>query len=273
VKPPPYLISQQGVPSVPSANDLEEALLWDYSFTFAPEGNHSLEVTFNEEQSVAYELDLENVDGNAQIRVTAASGALPLVLLPDMKLVETNDLYRYEKADGTPLTFEEAETIGWRTMVFQRLDVLDVQSARPTIAGQSFQELLIPFLENSTTLPIGGTPGTIAEHLTWLFDTLLGNSPFATQPASIECRYGYELGGMPIEAPVVLVTRQDFAIGFDEELIEQIAGAIAQWLEAVQPPTTNARLIFGLTFWCAIPRTNAPLLRLPNVSLPMSDVK
>lgn len=270
---PPYFLSQQGRPSISSTDDLEEALLWDYSFTFAPEGNHSVEVTFNEEHSVEYEIDLEDVDGLAQIRVTAASGVLPLLLLPDMKLEVTDDLYRYTAADGSPLTFEEAKTIRYQTMVFERLDVLDVQCVRPSIADRTFDELLIPFLENSTPLPVGGTPGTVAEHLTWLFDTLLGNSPFARQPASVECRYGYELGGMPIEAPVVLVTRQDFAIGFDEELIAQIAGAIGQWLEAVQPPTTNARLIFGLTFWSAIPRSEAPLLRLPNVILPMSDVK
>jgi hypothetical protein len=62
------------------------------------------------------------------------------------------------------------------------------------------------------------------------------------------------------------------AIGFDEELLDQIAAGLRQWLDAVQPPATDARLIFALTLWNALPRMDALLLRLTRVSLPMTSV-
>jgi hypothetical protein len=71
---------------------------------------------------------------------------------------------------------------------------------------------------------------------------------------------------------VLLVARQDVPIGFDEEFIAQMTTAIDQWFEAVQPPSTDARLIFAVTLWSAVPHIDATLLRLASVSLPMSDV-
>jgi hypothetical protein len=238
-------MSQQGVPSVPSSDTLGEAVLWDYRFTMYYAGDTAFEVTFNEERTVSYTVALEDVGGVTQVKVTS-SGALPLA--------------QYEEDRST-----------W-TVTIPRLDVLDVQSARATVQGIAFAEPMLPFLENGEAITPGAGPASLAAHLTAMLQTLLANSPFASQPMSLECRYGYDIGGVPIEAPVVLVTRQDVAIGFAEELVGMIADSIQQWMDAVQPPATDARLILALTFWSAIARTDAPLLRLTQVVVPMASV-
>jgi hypothetical protein len=236
VTQPPYLVSQQGSISAPESDRLEEAVLWDYTFTFGPEGDVSFDVTYNEDRTVVYTIAGE--------QVTVAEGAVPRVSVAD----------------------------GLQTVVFERLDVIDVQSVRASVQGVSFNESTLPFVQNAQQIEIGGGPARISVHLTAVLQTLLGNSPFASQPTSVECRYAYAIGGVSIEAPVVLLARQDVAIGFDEELMEQVEAAIRQWLDAVKPPATDARLVFALTFWSAIAQTDAPLLRLTNLSLPMSDV-
>jgi hypothetical protein len=238
-------MSQQGVPSVPSSDTLDEAVLWDYRFTIYYAKGTDFEVTFNEERTVSYTVAIEDAGGVTQVNVTS-SGALPLA--------------QYDEDRST-----------W-TITIPRLDVLDVQSARATVQGVAFAEPLLPFLENGAAITLAGQPASLAAHLTAMLQTLLANSPFASQPMSLECRYGYDIGGLPIEAPVVLVTRQDVAIGFAEELVGMIESSILQWMDAVQPPTTNARLILALTFWSAIARTDAPLLRLTQVVVPMSSV-
>lgn len=235
VTQPPYLVSQQGAVSAPESDRLEEAVLWDYTFAFGPDGDVSFDVTYNEDRTVAYTIVGE--------QVTASEGAVPRV-----------------------------STDGFQTVVFERLDVIDVQSARASVQGVAFSEPTLPFVQNAQQIDIGGGPARISVHLTTVLQTLLGNSPFASQPTSIECRYAYAIGGVSIEAPVVLLARQDVAIGFDEELMEQVEAAVRQWLDAVKPPATDARLVFALTFWSAIAQTDAPLLRLTNLSLPMSDV-
>jgi hypothetical protein len=238
-------MSQQGLPSVPSSDTLDEAVLWDYSFTLYYAEGTAFEVTFNEERTVSYAVALEEAGGVTQVKVTSS---------------EAPPLAQYDEDRST-----------W-TITIPRLDVLDVQSARATVQGVAFAESLLPFLENGTAITLGGEPASLAAHLTAMLQTLLANSPFASQPMSLECRYGYDIGGLPIEAPVVLVTRQDVAIGFAEELVGMIESSILQWMDAVQPPTTNARLILALTFWSAIARTDAPLLRLTQVVVPMSSV-
>jgi hypothetical protein len=217
VNQPPILISQQCTPSVPNAGTLEDAVLWDYSFSFYGEPNTVFDVTYNGDRRTSCDAGMGN------------------------------------------------------TVVIDRLDIIDVQSAIASAQDVSFVEPLAPAIENVMTIDIGGAPATIAQHLSTLLDTLLGNSPFATQSTAIACRYAYDIGGLAIEAPVVLVTRQEVAIGFDDPLVEMIAASVMQWLDAVKPPATNARLVFDLTFWnMVVP--DALLLRLANISLPMADV-
>jgi hypothetical protein len=240
------LFVQESFPSVPSTDTLAEAVLWDYRFVVYYDGGLSFDVTFNEERTVSYTAGFEDTGGVTEVRVTASAGELPLA--------------QYD-----------SERTTW-TITIPRLDALDVQSARASTQGIAFPNPLLPFVESSEPITLGGAPASLETHLTAMLQTLLGNSPFASQPMSLECRYGYEIGGVPIEAPVVLVTRQDVAIGFAEELVAMIAGSIQQWKEAVQPPSTDARLIFALTFWSAIARTDAPLLRLTQVYLPMASV-
>lgn len=234
---------------MPSSEALGEAVLWDYRFTMLLFGDTVFEVTFNEERSVSYSMTFHEADGVAHVDVTASEGTLPVVSSDDV-----------------------AEMWKRVTVTVPRLNVLEVQSARATVQGVSFPEPLRPFLEQSQGIVLGGEPVSISAHLTSLLQTLLGNSPFASQPLAIECRYGYAIGGLPIEAPVVLVARQDVAIGFAEELVGMVESSIQQWMAAVQPASTEARLIFTLTFWNALPRTDSQLLRLTRVTLPMSAV-
>lgn len=267
------LLSQQGLPSDPSSDELDEAVLWDYSFTFDGEWDVAFSLTFNDERTVEYAMALEETDGIAQVRVTASSGEPPLVLLPETALLPVaSGAYRYQTSSGAMLTFGDAAELRRRTMLFPRLDVINVQSVRTSVGDEWFAQPHLPYVENEQTIHIAGGPATLAAHLTALLQTLLGRSPFASQPLALECRYAYTIGNVPIEAPVLLFMRQDVAIGFDEELLDQIAAGVRQWLDAVQPPATDARLLFALTLWNAIPRTDALLLRLTRVALPMTSV-
>lgn len=268
---PPHFVSQLGTRSTPSATRLDEVVLWDYSVTAWMVAGASIELTYNGSRSESFVVTLENADGIAQVRVAPASELAPRLLFPDTTPVAVDGALQYELAGGGLLQFPEAEGIGMRTIIVQRLDVRTIQSAQLTIDGVPSPQPLIPFLECDDEVMIGGTPATLAAHLETLLQTLLGASPFASQ-ASLECRYGYGIGGLPIEAPVLLVTRQDVAIGFDEELVEGIADGIGQWLEAVQPPASDARLLFAISLWSGLPRTDAPLLRLARVALPMTGV-
>jgi hypothetical protein len=270
---PPSLISQQGSPSDPTSDALEEAVLWDYSFTFyggPPDARFA--VTFNEERTIEYAIALEDVDGIAQVRVSSDAETLPVVLFADTELVPADDAYRYQTSDGAMLTFAEAEEPRSRTVVFRGLDVLSVQSARASVEETSFPSPFLPFIDNNESIEIGVTPAPLGAHIAALLQSLLESSPFAKQGLSLESHYSYSIGGVSVEAPVLLFMRQEVAIGFDEELIEQIASALQQWLDAVQPPTADAHLIFVLTLWNATPRTDAVLLRLGRVSLAMSAV-
>ncbi len=266
------MMSQQGTVTVPDGDRIDDAVLWDYSFTFHLGGDTAFEVTYNGDRTSAYTMELHDAGGVAEVRVTASAGALPVVTFEDTVVVKEEDAYRYRTSDGALLSYADAASAFTRTVVLERLDVLDVQSARAEVQKVSFTEPILPFVQNAQRIDIGGASASITVHLASVLQTLLGNSPFASQPTSIECRYGYAIGGLPIEAPVVLVARQDLAIGFDEPLIEQVEAAIRQWLAAVQPPAADARLIFAFTFWSAITQTDAPLLRLTNLSLPMCDV-
>ena len=228
------LISQHCTASFPSPANLGEAVLWDYTFTLDLDGDVAIEVTFNDDPPVRYAMAIE--DGG--VRVTPAAEAM---------------------VDGSRCT-----------VVFRRLNVLHVQQVRVSVGGVAFQEGLTPMLQSDARIEIGGTRAPLASHLQSLLQRLLADSPFASQSLSIECRYGHSLAGLPLEAPVLLVARQDVNIGFDELLVEEMAGAIQQWLDAVQPPRAEARLILGLTFWKG--HGDRELLRLTNVSLGMEDV-
>lgn len=248
-------------------------MLWDYSFTFYDgPANARFAVTFNEERTIEYAIALEDVDGIAQVRVSSDAGTLPLVLFDGTDVIPSDGAYRYQTSNGEMLTFADAEESRSRTVLFRNFDLRSVQSARASVEDRSFPEPFLPFIDNNENIEIGVTPAPLGAHITALLQTLLESSPFAKQGLALETHYSYSIGGVSVEAPVLLFMRQDVSIGFDEELIEQIASALQQWLDAVQPPTADAHLIFALTLWNATPRTDAVLLRLGHVSLAMSAV-
>lgn len=171
--------------------------------------------------------------------------------------------------DAVPV---DDETSSVQTVVIKGLSAIDAQSARATVGDVRANDACVPNIDNTLTIDIGGNQATLAEHLSSLLHTILGNSPFASQPLRMEVHYAYTIGGVEVKAPVLLLARQDVPIGFDEAFIEQMTSALDQWMAAVQPPSTDARWIFALTMWTAVPRLDATLLRLGNVSLPLSDV-
>ena len=79
------------------------------------------------------------------------------------------------------------------------------------------------------------------------------------------------VNGGPVAVPVVLVPRQDVTVD-DAALFEQIESSVHQWLDAAQPPATEARLSFGITIWSTIAAIEVPLLRIADASLPMSAI-
>lgn len=155
-------------------------------------------------------------------------------------------------------TYATGDEAGIQTLTVGRLDVTEVRSARAALGESSFPEPARPSIDNATRIPIGAGRGTIEDHLRALFDRVKPGQ------FSLECHYAYELGEMALEMPVALVARQDFA----EELIEHIAGAMRQWIEMAQPPTTAARWRFALTVW----HGETQLLRLAQLSLAVGDI-
>lgn len=160
------------------------------------------------------------------------------------------------EADSYDVTFNESRretraTDGQRAITIERLNVLETKSVRVHMDGVTFAELLVPFIEQHNEIAIDNV------------DTLLNDIEGAAQ-FSIGCYYIYDLAGMPIELPVVLVARQDYAA----ELGAAMHGAVAQWLDAAQPPSTNARLRLDLTLWSA-PDADQPLARLSHLVMPM----
>ncbi|MEO8035340.1 MAG: hypothetical protein ABI837_12970 [Acidobacteriota bacterium] len=270
MKQQPSLVSQQSSVSYPSSENLGQAILWDFALTVDAEGLATLDVRWNESRRDSYALVLENADGAAQIRTSGGSEPLPLVLMAETTPVAIDGAYQYRLADGSLLAFEDAAAMRLWTIVFEQLDVRAVQSARASVEGVAFTEPLIPFIENDAAINIGGAADTLVGHLTSLLQTLLAGSPLASQTVELECRYGYLLGGVEIAAPVVLLPRQDLSTGSDDIIVAEVARSIEQWLVAVEPPATEARLIFSVSLWSGI--VDAPVLRLGKLLLPMTDV-
>ncbi|HEX6097615.1 MAG TPA: hypothetical protein VF432_14905 [Thermoanaerobaculia bacterium] len=141
----------------------------------------------------------------------------------------------------------------------ERLDASEIRSARGAVGEVAFVDSITPSIENGNAIAIGsGESKTLEEHLAALFRRLRPDQ------FSLEVHYAYDLGGMPVEVPVVLVARQAFA----EELIEHITAATRQWQSAIDPPATNARWRFALTMWHGA----ATLLRLSSLQLALRDV-
>lgn len=155
-----------------------------------------------------------------------------------------------------------------RTIAFERLDVRDVQCARASAEGVTFAAPVAPAIEIVESLTIGSAPAPIATHLASIAAALVGQMPVTME---IRCFYVSMLNGGPVAVPVVLVPRQDVTVD-DAALFEQIESSVHQWLDAAQPPATEARLSFGITIWSTIAAIEVPLLRIADASLPMSAI-
>jgi hypothetical protein len=221
--PPPSLVSQTATRSCPGSTQLDEIVLWDYAFTIAGESDITFEVTWNEEQTVAYTMQ--------QAKVVNVDGPL-------------------------------------RTIVFERLDLREVQCARASAQGVAFPASIAPSVEVVSPVTIDAATDSVSANLAAFFATLTSGS---TWPIEIRCFYSYTLNGLSIAVPVVLVPRQDVTID-DATLFEQIEASIQQWLHAAQPPTSDARLSLAITIWSTIPGVDAPLLQIADASLAMTAV-
>ncbi|HEX6160302.1 MAG TPA: hypothetical protein VF111_09065 [Thermoanaerobaculia bacterium] len=153
----------------------------------------------------------------------------------------------------------EGEQLAARSMTIERLDLGEIRSARAAFGEITFREPVSASIENANEIAFGsGAPATMEGHLAALFRWL------RPEEFSLEVHYRYQVGGMPVEAPVALVTRQEFT----EELIEHITGAMRQWQETIDPPVTDAYWRFQVTLWHA----GAQVLRLSHLLLAVRDV-
>lgn len=267
---PPYLTTQHGQPSVPSTSDFHDVVLWDYSFSFHYEGDVGFTITYNEERTVAYSMAIVDAGGTGELRLTAESGPIPMVSIPRTTAVPTGNGCRYQNDEGAFLTAEElVQEAGTRTVTIEGLSIVDTQSARATVEGVTFPRPLLPLLVYEQPFLLEPAGASLADQLTAVLQPLLGPDTFPAQPLSLECHYGYTIGGLPVVAPVVLVPRQDFTIDTDAELIAQIATSFAMWKETVQPPTTGARIVLKVELWNALLDQKATLLQLASVSFPI----
>jgi hypothetical protein len=266
------LRSQQGTPSTGDDPRLEELPLWDYACTIYVAENTSFEVTYNETRTIECSMSDEEVRGLGQLRVTAAAGPIPIVHLEDAITVPIEGGYQYRHDDGRSLTLDEIRNSTIRTIVFARLNVFDIESARGSLQGITFTAPVMPSIEITRPIAIGNEEAaSITTHLRSFLNGLFGESHSATRPVRIECRYVYSLDGLPVAAPVVLVPRHDFSID-DLGVLEQIESSIQQWLAAAQPPATDARLSFTVIVWSRLTERQEPLLKIADASLAMSAV-
>ncbi|MFL6244913.1 MAG: hypothetical protein ACJ74H_02730 [Thermoanaerobaculia bacterium] len=247
---PPTFIRQEATPSFARTARLEELVLWDFAFAVYCTADLTFEITWNGARTVSYTMSAEKVDGVARLLIVAESGAAPII--------------RGEEAQ----TIEDLLNPAIHTIVFERLDVREVQSARVSAEEAALPEIA-PSIEVGETVTIENASGSIASDLASFFDALLAPSQIEVWPIEIRGYYAYTLDVVPITVPVVLVQRHDVSIR-DATFFEQISSIYDQWFADAQPPARDARAKFEITIWSPRAESETPLLHLGDVSLPFT---
>jgi len=210
----------------------------------------------------------------------------------------------------SPLRWEDAAQYPTRTVSFTGLDVLQQENAwaglgvlrnqdlgknpvtgryRPVNPAFVFETPLVrfvnvlnPFLDpaGEILLPDEVQPAssTLEGYLAAMFAKLLGHLPQATSVlVKLGVSYGYSLGKqLPVELPMFLTTPYEYNVGGDSSFVNSVARRIKAWFAergmSAPNPSMNGSLVFDLTIFSTLSRSQLPLLRLRYIELPCSSV-
>jgi hypothetical protein len=218
-------------------------------------------------QQASYRIaEAEGEDGTLRVAITGAEGPgvpQPLPRYEGYTAERTGEDWRF-RSDVTQRYLSFADR-NWhlRSLVFEKLDVLEVESARAELALE--RNLLpvdgrtpnpdfalrtgfmgpgaaaAPFLVASDPIDISGFGQTVSKRIEVFFTRLFGDT--AGRWLRLTVSYGYEAGaGMPVTMPVLLLPKEAYVTG----LAARVATAIDEWKQRHLPDEPQSGAFFEL---------------------------
>ncbi|WP_439515776.1 hypothetical protein [Oceanibaculum nanhaiense] len=145
-----------------------------------------------------------------------------------------------------------------------------------------FANVLNPYLDpaGSIFLPneVHPASATLEGYISALFELLLdGLVSDTTVLVKLAVSYGYTLGeGLPVELPMLLTTPHEYKIAGDPSFVGTVANRIKAWFadRNMNPASlpANAALVFDLTIFSTLSKSQLPILRLREIELPCGSV-
>ncbi len=245
--------------------------------------------------------------GNTRYVTTPAG---PPVVHPKTK-VTTQQYYVVDTTVPAPVPFATAQSFGPRTVLYEGLQILDLQDAqasayltrnqqlvkgRTTAPGFVYQTPEVSFtapcrptIVQTTPISVGAiapppppapqvgvAPRSLSDNLTALFYTLVEGAS-ATTSAQLQLTVGYQylLSGVPVTLPILMqpALPVSWASGSDTlaPMIADLTTAITGWFDAVQP-IGGGQLLISLTVLTTVTQLLVPLVRLTSLELALSDI-
>jgi len=218
-------------------------------------------------QQASYRIaETEEEDGTLRVAITGAEGPGVPQLLPRYEgytAERTGEDWRF-RSDATQRYMSFADR-NWhlRSLVFEKLDVLGVESARAELALE--RNLLpvdgktpnpdfalrtgfmgpgaaaTPFLSAQEPIDISGFGQTPAKRIEVFFTRIFGDT--TSRWLRLIVSYGYEAGaGMPVTVPVLLLPK----VAYATELAARVATAIDEWKRSHMPDEPQNDAFFEL---------------------------
>jgi hypothetical protein len=218
-------------------------------------------------QQASYRIaEAEGEDGTLRVAITGAEGPGVPQLLPRYEGYTAEKIgedWRF-RSDATQRYLSFADR-NWhlRSLVFEKLDVLGVESARAELALE--RNLLpvegkmpnpdfalrtgfmgpgvaaAPFLAVPDPIDISGFGQTLAKRIEGFFTPLFGDTTGRWLRLTVS--YGYEAGaGIPVTMPVLLLSKEAYATG----LAARVATAIDEWKRRHMPDEPQSGAFFEL---------------------------
>ena len=223
--------------------------------------------TMKIKQQVLYRItESEAEDGTLHVAIAGAEGPGVPQLLPryeDYTTERIGEGWRFRsKATRRYLSFADRN---WhlRSLVFEKLDVLRVESARAELALE--RNLIpvdektpnpgftlstgfmgpggaaVPFLAAPDPIDISGFGQTLAKRIGGFFTRLFGET--TGRWLRLTVLYGYEAGaGMPVTMPVLLLPKE----AYTTELAARVATSIEEWKQGHMPDEPQSAAFFEL---------------------------
>ncbi|MCQ6956505.1 hypothetical protein [Mucilaginibacter aquariorum] len=220
-------------------------------------------------QQVSYRIaEAEGEDGTLRVAITGAEGSGVPQLLPRYEgyaAERTGEYWRF-RSDATQRYLPFADR-NWylRSLVFEKLDVLGVESARAELALE--RNLMpvdgktpnpdfalrtgfvgpgaaaAPFLAAPDPIDISDFGQTLTERIEVFFTRLLGDTTGRWLRLTVS--YSYEAiagAGIPVTVPVLLLPKEAYATG----LAARVATAIDEWKQRHMPNEPQSGAVFEL---------------------------